>query len=89
MPGDVWRVVLVLGPAGEVLHSLTLRVPGRGHRCDQHADDSGRIVTATAAGRWLAERIDSRPRARQCMPQECWTGQDEADAALAHAMASG
>jgi len=84
MPGDVWRLVLVLGPAGEVLHSLTLRVPGRGHRCDQHADDAGRIVTATAAGRWLAERIDSRPRARQLAPQQQWTAQDEADAAAAH-----
>ena len=59
-PGEVWCVVQVVGAAG-VLHSRTLYVPARGHRCDQHADASGVLVTATELGQWLRGAIPKRP----------------------------
>ena len=63
-PGEVWCVVQVVGAAG-VLHSRMLYVPARGHRCDQHADASGRLVTATELGQWLRGAIPKRPSYRE------------------------
>jgi hypothetical protein len=59
-PGSVWCVVQVVGAAG-VLHSRTLYVPARGHRCDQHADEAGRLVSATELGAWLRGAVPKRP----------------------------
>jgi hypothetical protein len=59
-PGAVWCVVQIVGAAG-VLHSRTLYVPARGHRCDQHADEAGRLVSATELGAWLRGAVPKRP----------------------------
>ncbi len=59
--GDVWVVLKIEGPTGLVLHSRTLYVPARGKRCDQHADESGRLVSATDAAEWLRGAIPKRP----------------------------
>lgn len=73
-PGDEWVTVAVIGAAG-VLHSRTLYVPARGHRCDQHADASGVLVTATELGQWLRGAIPKRPsyairaELREAMPR--------------------
>lgn len=58
-PGSVWCVVQVVGAAG-VLHSRTLYVPRRA-RCDQHADEAGRLVTATDLATWLRGAVPKRP----------------------------
>lgn len=55
--------MLVLDARGEVMHSLPLFVPAPGHRCDQHADPSGRLLTATEIGRMVAGWISKRPSA--------------------------
>ena len=50
-----------LGSYGQEMHRLTLYVPARGRRCDQHAGADGRLWTATDAGKWAAGHIAKRP----------------------------
>ncbi len=64
VPMSVWQTVLVLDAHGEVMHSIVLRVPMPGFRCDQHAaevDGRRELLTATAAGRLVAGWIAPRP----------------------------
>jgi len=60
-PGSVWQTLVILGSYGQEMHRLTLYVPARGKRCDQHAGEDGRLWTATDAGRWAAGHIAKRP----------------------------
>ena len=60
-PGSVWQTLVILGSHGQEMHRLTLYVPARGKRCDQHAGADGRLWTATDAGRWAAGHIAKRP----------------------------
>jgi hypothetical protein len=60
-PLSPWQTVQVLDAHGEVMHSLPLFVPARGHRCDQHAAADGRLLTATDVGRMVAGWIAKRP----------------------------
>lgn len=64
-PLSPWQTVQILGPAGEVQHTIALYVPTAG-RCDQHAaeiDGERRLVTATEVGRLVAGMIHKRPSA--------------------------
>jgi hypothetical protein len=63
-PGDEWVTLAIIGKAG-VLRSRTLYVPARGHRCDQHCDADGRLVTATELAEWLRGAIPKRPSYRE------------------------
>ena len=77
-PLSLWQTVLVLDAHGEVMHSITLRVPTDGHRCDQHAaeiDGQRALMTATEVGRRVASMIHKRPsQALQAdIRREQWT----------------
>ena len=62
-PLSVWQTVKVLDAAGNMQHTVELRVPTSG-RCDQHAAEvDGRrlMLTATEVGRLVAGWIAKRP----------------------------
>jgi hypothetical protein len=59
--GSIWQTVLVIDASGAESARIALYVPARGHRCDQHADASGALLTATDIGRRVAAAIRKRP----------------------------
>lgn len=66
-PLSLWQTVLVLDGHGRVMHTIDLRVPVDGHRCDQHAaevDGRRELLTATQVGRRVAGMICKRPSLR-------------------------
>lgn len=60
-PGSVWCELVMRGPTGVELYRRVLYVPARGHRCDQHADAAGQLLTATEIGREVAAALPKRP----------------------------
>jgi len=79
-PLSVWQTVLVLDAHGEVMHSIVLRVPASGCRCDQHAAEvdgqrEPKVMTATAVGQRVAAMIAKRPSlaVQAEMRALCWT----------------